>query len=60
MKSDVRLSGLGASYPAAFVNCLPHFSRRTQSRVSVHHQNESEESQKWTGKQAMKREGNMN
>ena len=57
-KSDVRLSGLGASYPEIFPNCLPHFSRRAQTRK--YHQDEGEKSQKCGGEETVKTEGNLN
>lgn len=56
-KSYVRFSGLGASYPAAFLNYLPHFSR-TQMRK--YHQNEGGKSQNCSDEEARQGEHELN
>lgn len=56
-KSYVRSSGLGASYPAAFLNYLPHFSR-TQMRK--YHQNEGGKSQNCSDEEARQGEHELN
>lgn len=56
-KSYVGSSGLGASYPAAFLNYLPHFSR-TQMRK--YHQNEGGKSQNCSDEEARQGEHELN